>query len=236
MVGGFTSFRNITTKMEDRVPTFDQPEIAADYEKLLPLELIRQHTKTDDTPRVTDAQLDLYRQAAFEACEQYTGLVWDRVFSVTENVDKPLHDRRGRRRTKFILRHAVFDDYLYMYGDGVLKPVRVDVEPGERTVYLPVVHEVMDANSCCNPCGMGGENWRIKVLYRTGQDPKRGAPAMLKLGCLKFIAWAIQNPGDVVMTVQNASRAQASGIVGTNNGAWASGAIEDWRVLVRDAI
>lgn len=51
----------------------------ADLEELLPLALIRTHTKTDDVPHVTDEQLSLYRSASFEAAEKYTGLVYSRA-------------------------------------------------------------------------------------------------------------------------------------------------------------
>ena len=43
-----------------------------DYEKILPMDLIKAHCKIDDLPGITDMQLELYRDASFEAAETYT--------------------------------------------------------------------------------------------------------------------------------------------------------------------
>jgi hypothetical protein len=46
---------------------------------------------------------------------------------------------------------------------------------------------------------------------------------------LKYIAWAVENPGDVLNTVRDINASETRGTVGTNNGAVASGAVADWR-------
>lgn len=235
MVGGSPSLAPQSVRNLNAVPDYPGNEADLDLEAVLPLELIREHTKTDDTPSVTDAQLSLYRQAAFESCEQYTGMLFTRSQIVRESVQREGHRTRFRTHRRITLRYAPLDPVVYLYGGGMLQPLTVNVVPGEKAVRIPVVQEALDASSCCRPCSLGGENFGIMIMYRAGIGNARGVPALIKTGCLKFIAWAVNNPGDTIMTVKNRTSAGEAGIVGTNNGAWASGAIEDWRQLVPDA-
>lgn len=225
------SIRNLS-----QVPEYPGTEGTLDLEAVLPLELVREHTKTDDTPQVTDRQLQLYRQAAFDSCEQYTGIIFTKSQIIRESVQREGHRRRFRTHRRITLQHAPLDPVVYLYGGGMLQPQAVHVAPGIKTVTIPVVQEALDASSCCNPCSLGGENFGIFIMYRAGLGREQDVPSLVKLGCLKYIAWAVSNPGDVVQTVKNRTTAGEAGIVGTNNGAWASGAIEDWRQLVPDAI
>lgn len=212
------------------VPPYPLPDVTLDLEAILPLELIREHTKTDDTPSVTDTQLSLYRSAAFEACELYTGMVFTNARVVREPVAS--HNNRGFRRVrKLHLRYAPIDGYVYMYGGGIYQPVQVAVQPGRKTITIPIVQEALDASSCCRPCSTGGENFGMSVMYRTGIVDIGKIPAIVKVGCLKYIAWAVKNPGDVLQSVRGKDSSQGQGIIGTNNGTWASGALEDWRQL-----
>lgn len=216
------------------VPDFPGSEGALDLEAVLPIELIRTHTKTDDTPSVTDAQIALYRKAAFEACELYTKLSLTKTRVIREPVASE-HRSRFRRVRKLRLKHPTSDGMLYLYGGGLLQSIPVKVEPGQREVMIPVVQEALDASTCCRPDSLGGENFGMSVMYMTGVADASNLPAIVLVGCLKYIAWAISNPGDVVMTVKNRQGGGESGIVGTNNGAWASGAIEEWRQLTVEA-
>lgn len=209
----------------------------SDLEKHLPISLIRTHTKTDDVPHVTDEQLMLYRQTAFEVAEKYTSMLLTEVRVITENVAiKP--PRRHRPYYKHRLRYQTADGRAYLYGGGAAN-VALEVEPGKREIRVPVMHNAIDASSCCNPCSDGrGINFGMKVTYRAGFDCTRGQglPAGILVGILKFIAWMVQNPGDEILTVRNREAGESTGIIGTNNGAWASGAIEQWRIYVDDAI
>ena len=63
-----------------------------DWSERLSIDMIRQHTKTDDVPAVTDDQLKLYRDAAIEAAEMYTGLLLSCQKSVVEPIQKS-HNR-----------------------------------------------------------------------------------------------------------------------------------------------
>lgn len=212
------------------VPDYPRAESVVDLEAILPLSLIREHTKTDDIPSVTDAQLLLYRRAAFEACQLYTGLNFTSSRVIREQIASE-HKTRFRRVRKHKLKHATTDGNIYFYGGGLLQPVLVRVPPGEREVVIPILQEALDASSCCRPCSTGGENFGISIMYMSGVESCDSIPAACLLGCLKFIAWSITNPGSVIMTVKNRTGAGETGIVGTNNGAWASGAIEEWRQL-----
>lgn len=224
----------ITSRNIYAEPSFPRAALDVDLEKVLPLELIREHTKTDDTPSVSDVQLSLYRQASFEACELYTGMLLTRTKIIREPVSSEF--KRGFRRVrKHRLKYAPVDGIIYLYGGGLLQPVQVMVAEGGREVTIPILQEALDASTCCNPCSTGGENFGIKAMYMTGVESPADIPAIAKLGCLKYIAWAVQNPGDVVMTVRNRAGGGETGIIGTNNGAWASGAIEEWRQLTVEA-
>lgn len=208
---------------------------AFDLESLLPLSLIRTHTKSDDVPNVTDEQLVLYRRAAFEACERYTGRLFTEIKVVTENA---AHANRGRMRRdhyKLRLRYRSVDGLIYLYGGAGGRTQVIRAEPGTREIRVPVVLDVLDGmGACCDPCGSGRNvNHGLQVMYRAGYDCSKDAvPAGILVGCLKFIAWSVQNPGDEILTVRNRQSSESTGIIGTNNGAWASGAIEQWRIYV----
>lgn len=213
------------------VPAYPLPDIILDLEKVLPLALIREHTKTDDTPSVTDTQLTLYRSASFEACELYTGMVFSQARVIREPVASHNNNRGFRRVRSMRLRYAPVDDIAYMYGGGMLQSTPIRVTPGVRKITLPIVQEALDASSCCRPCSAGGENFGMSIMYRTGIASEDSIPALVKVGCLKYIAWAVENPGDVLQSVRGKDSTQGSGIMGTNNGTWASGALEEWRQL-----
>lgn len=237
MLGGFTSFKEEQRNVLAEPPYPGQDETHS-LEKILPLELIRQHTKTDDNPAVTDELLDLYRQAAMEACELYTGRIWGRAEIRREPVSQAINRRRrlDAQFTTVELSAPVADGVLYLYGGGILKTEMVRVEKGATRVRIPVLQVALDASSCCNPCGDGGRNWGIMAMYRTGTDNPAAVPAGIKQGMLKMIAWSVENPGDVLKTVKNSERATASGLIGTNDAAFASGAVEHWRMYVPSAI
>lgn len=223
----------ITVRDIHAVPAFPREPGRVDLEQVLSIDMIREHTKTDDTPSVSNAQLALYRQAAFEACELYTGMLFTHTKVIREPVTSE-YKRGFRRVRKHRLKFPPADGMIYLYGGGLLQPIPVRVSESGRDVTIPIIQEALDASSCCSPCSQGGENFGIMAMYLAGIDCADDIPAIAKMGCLKYIAWAVQNPGDVVMTVRNRAGGGESGIVGTNNGAWASGAIEDWRQLKVD--
>jgi len=209
-----------------------------DLESILPLATIRQHTKTDDVPHVTDDMLSLYRKAAFEACEEYTGLILRELRVVTEALDRPMRNSMLKKMYyTHTTQHMIADDHVWVYGGrNATANMRIAVTPGTSRVRVPVDHFAIDTTACCGtPCA-APLNFHMQMMYRAGYGCIDAIPAGIKLGCLKFIAWAISNPGDIVMTVRNREGAGEAGIIGTNNGAWASGAIEQWRIHVADAV
>lgn len=78
-------------------------------------------------------------------------------------------------------------------------------------------------------CSESPFNNGVQLMYKTGALCPSDIPAGIKLGILKYIAWSVKNPGDDLITVKQTSSVQVSGITGTNDVAYASGAIELWK-------
>lgn len=234
--GGFRPMPEITQARQAPAPLMQGAPI--DLEKLLPISEIRTHTKTDDVPNVTDEQLRLYRKAAFEVCEKYTGRIFSEIKVIQEPISQVKRGRRFRPYYTHRLKYPSFDGVVYIFGTAYGQGDRqLNIGPGGRELRLEVLHGAIDASSCCGgPCAGDQYNYGMQAMYRAGVDCAENVPAGILMGCLKFIAWAISNPGDEIMTVRNREAGQSDGIVGTNNGAWASGAIEQWRIYVDDAV
>lgn len=205
---------------------------ANDLEKIMPLDLIREHTKTQDVPTVSDIQLMLYRRASLEAAQKYTGMLFTERKVVTEVVYPPnnTHRRFFYHTTKF----AFSLPFVYFYAHAN-EPVRqFPVNVGESKVRLPV----LGANfgiGCCNPCHEEQDSG--KLMYTAGHDCQNDLPAAIVLGALKYIAHVIENPGDVVSSVLEAGSLQTGRSVGSaNNPSLASGAIEIWRSVLDHSI
>ena len=219
------------------IPDFsDPPEVDSPnpLEEIVPIATIRAHTKTNDVPAVTDAQLALYREAAFESAEQYTGLLLRVRRQIIEHVVLPTFDATHhgaitvRRWVKHRLRWGSADGVVWVYGGthGRLTQ-RIDVAPGAREVRIPTAFLPVDQDECCRPCSVRSNEAR--VLYNAGFSPGM-IPAGIKIGVLKWIAWTIENPGDVFRAVDDTlSRSSGTALRGTNNTALASGALDQWR-------
>lgn len=201
-----------------------------DLEEVLPIQLIREHTKTDDTPHVTDEQIILYRLAGFEAAELYCGRFFFGLATVQEAAESKAHPNNFRRSTRIVLAYPSIDGIVSMYGSGKLAAnVTLNIPPGSRRLSMPTLHEALDMSPCCGSNG-NAVNFGMNFLYRTGIADAKNIPAGVKTGVLRYIAWAISNPGDELLTVRNRLGTTETGLIGTNNGAWASGAIEAWRM------
>lgn len=216
-----------------------QPEGLFNLEEMLPLELIREHTKTDDVPSVSDTQLALYRRAAVEAAEQYTGMVFSGIKNITQTLDYPV-TRRDIMQGYFTyeLDFPAVDGLVYMYGIGRVQQLRVLAKG--RKVMVPIMAVSLDvSSSCCRgPCGNKGSiaNPAARLTYQTGFKDMCDIPAGVKLGMLKYVAWSVTHPGDEIVAVRNRTITRSSLVDGTNNVAWASGAIELWRQYDPDYI
>jgi hypothetical protein len=205
-----------------------------DLEALLPLALVREHTKTDDVPAVTDALIALYRLAALEAAEAYTGLMLSGRRVVTEDVRLPQTHVGGMRR-HFIHRtkYQIAEPLAWFYGFAGGAPHQILATVEATEVRLPVL--ISDFGmGCCNPCsGSSGS----KLMYSAGFSCADRVPAAFRLGALKYIAHAIENPGDLVATVNESGGTRQGGAgLTANNPALASGAIDIWRTMKADAV
>lgn len=210
-----------------------------DLETVLPLELIREHTKTDDVPSVSDAQLQLYRRAATEAAEQYTGLVLASRKVITEDVELPRiphtnawQQYRPQQTFKHYADYPFAENFVWFYGVRNTSAQQVRVQKGATVVDLPTLYYDFGLDCCREK-----KDSAVKIQYVTGADCAREVPANFILGALKYIAHVIENPGDVVVaTQQGGGRNTTVGVDAAANPAWASGAIELWRVIKADAI
>jgi hypothetical protein len=210
-----------------------------DFEALLPISLIRSHTKTDDIPSVTDELLVLYRGAALRAAEEYTGILFSSRETRVEDVRPPVgtDPMFHRSRTfKHTLAHATADGRIWYYGKKNQQPRLITVQPGTTELNLPRDYAAFGLG-CCNP---GGPQAFIRVMYVAGLEclNKFRYADVLKLGALKYIAHVAMNAGDNVIQHQVSGRSRGGGAAldTAANPALASGAIEIWRTMVRDAI
>lgn len=208
-----------------------------DREKILPLALIRQHTKSDDVVRVPDTLLSLYRDAALSAAEQYTGMLFTEQKVITQDASSKRDLTAGHRwkgSFKLRLKYPTSDGILYLYGGkGTPEVHKIVTEPGAAEVVIPINHFALDMTPCCgDPCGRPANAGRM-LMYRAGFVCETDIPPQIAMGCLKYIAWQIENPGDEASgrVDQSTSNPQA----GRNNASWQSGAIEEWRIVVKDA-
>lgn len=214
-----------------------QPCLMWNLDLMLPMDLIRTHTKTDDIPQVTDEQLNLYRRTALEAAEQYTGFLLSGQKHITEEPRSARIRDRNRGFFTHTTQYPFATTEAYLFGSrnqGENRMLRVS--PGSNTVRIPVLFDNINMENCCNPCSTSGINLGMQLMYTAGYKCASEVPAGIILGMLKYIAWNIMHPGDEIMTVRNSTTKETSGITGTNNTAWASGAIEQWRQYVNGAV
>ncbi|MGL5734865.1 MAG: hypothetical protein ACRCYS_08360, partial [Beijerinckiaceae bacterium] len=137
-----------------------------DLEVILPLGLIRQHTKTDDIPSIGDELLKLYRTGALEAAEAYTGLLLGGKKAVTEAVKTPSQNIGSMRRYfNHNTRYPLASPLVWFYGFKSAAPQRLEGTVGSSAVRLPVMTTDFGMG-CCSPCGEfdGG----AKLLYHAG--------------------------------------------------------------------
>jgi len=204
---------------------------AFDWAGRLSLEMVREHTKTDDTPGVSDEMLKLYRQASIESAEFYTGMLLSGKKAITETVQLPRNWSRPYHRHQF--RYPVSDDgYAYLYGRSINLPIPV-VE-GQSSVRIPQMSHIPDFSNCCNPCSTDD----MRIMYWAGYSCPDQVPAGVVMGCLQFIAWVVEHPGDELLAMRNKldSSNTGGGVHGISNIALISGALETWRQYDPEAI
>jgi len=210
-----------------------------DWEARLGIEFIRSHAKIDDVPSVLDDQLRLYRSAAMEAAEQYTGLLLHSQRTVEEAIEGPARLRPNATHYTHRLRFPVADGYVYLYGGTHINDNAVfRVPSGTRKVKVPIRKDLIDLSNCCDPCAKPwAVNGGMLAAYRAGYRSAAEVPTTVVLGMLQFITWCIEHPGDELLTQRNRveTRAGLAGLQGSNNIAMISGALETWRVIDPEA-
>jgi hypothetical protein len=206
----------------------------------LSIDAIRAHTKTDDIPGVTDEQLELYRQASLEAAEMFTGLLLAGQRTVIEPIEGPSSPKPGRMYYLHTLQYPVADGIVYLYGGSSAADNRVfTVKPGSRTVKVPIATGYIDLSCPCDPCSSAHHlNGGMMAAYKAGFKCPADVPAGVVVGCLQYIAWIVEHPGDELMTQRNRkdNSTKIGGVSGSNNIAMVSGALESWRLYDNEAI
>jgi hypothetical protein len=211
-----------------------------DWDARLSLDMIRNHTKTDDVPGVTDDQLRLYRQAAVEAAEFYSGLMLSCQKTVTESIAGPRHPRPGKVTYRHRLQYPVANGIVYLYGGNSPNDNKMfRVPTGTRTIQVPIRSDYYDVSNCCDPCSTWNLNGGMMASYLAGFKSPDEVPAGIVFGCLQYLAWVVEHPGDELMGQRGAistSGGGAGGIIGSNNVPMISGALETWRQFDPEAI
>jgi hypothetical protein len=203
----------------------------------LTIDIIRQHTKTDDVPGVSDEMLELYRQAAVEAAEHYTGALLIGQKIVTEPIQGPSQLRFGKLTYKHVLKYPVSDGIVYLYGSSNANGNRtMRITPNTRTLRVPIFTGFIDLSNCCDPCSSHFLNAEMMAAYKAGYSCPADVPMGVVLGMLQFIAWVIEHPGDQLLSLRNREDSSTKGAMGTSNIALASGALETWRQYDDEAI
>lgn len=209
-----------------------------DWDARLSLEFIRDHSKTADIPSVMDTQLRLYRAAALESCEQYTGLLLSGQKTVEEPIESKTKVKWGASFYTHHLQYPTADGYVYIYGGTHVNDNMVfHVKPGSRKIKVPIRKDFIDLSNCCNPCSSWAANGGMLATYKAGYASVDAVPATAVLGMLQFITWCIEHPGDELLTQRNRieTRAGLAGLQGSNNIAMISGALETWRTMDSEA-
>jgi len=211
--------------------------IPLDWNEALSINLIRQHTKTDDVAGVSDEMLEVYRRAAVEAAELYTGALLTNQRVVTEAIQGPSRPRFGKLTYKHRLQYPVADGLVHLYGSqNVNANHAIRVPPNTRTIQVPIWTGWLDLSNCCDPCSSHHLNADMMAAYKAGFKCPADVPTGVILGMLQFVAWVLEHPGDILLTVRNKEDNSTKGLMGSNNIALASGAIETWRQYDPEAI
>lgn len=218
---------------------------ALNIEEMLPMDLIKAHCKIDDLPGITNSQIELYRDAAMEAAEIYTRVKWFHRIKITEPIVSPRFRSIAQAaiaRLTIELNYAPINGIVNIYGTGDTPlfwlntiPIRPDRHHSHFSIVLPAGATKFELSNDLLFVSLNGceenrhgmvQQQGARIEYIAGIKCEKDVPAGIKLGCLKFIAWSIENPGDqfVPMVIR-----QVGVTTVTNNPTVSSGAIDEWR-------
>lgn len=209
-----------------------------DQARILPDQLVWDHTKTDEVSLPVNL-LNMYRNAAFEAAERYTGMLFREQRVVTQDVADTRDLTAGHRWKSHYtvkLKYPTVDGVVYLYGDNkhAMRVQELSAVPGSNTIKVPHNHFALDMTPCCgDPCGKRPGNFGMRLMYRAGFNCEDDIPECVKMGALKYIAWVQANPGSDD-TGRDGSYQGNVTQAGGNNASWKSGAIEEWRLCTSD--
>lgn len=207
-------------------------------EDLIPLSLIRKHLKIDDYQGVDDEQLQLYASASVEQFQKYTGLLVGKRRQITEPIRVPQWTslvQAAKARFLVGVSHPINDSSILIEWNG--RTHMLNVIPGVMEFEWPLwfcrpslhiwnLWSMWGLQNGCASCGIVTETIP-NVSYMTGTGDGLAPGALL--GCLKYIAWQFEHPGDELATLTDkAMRSSASGQQGTNNALVGSGAYAEW--------
>ena len=201
-----------------------------DLDVLCPIELVRTHTKTDDVPFVTDDQLRMYRKVAFEQAQEYSAILCGPVQQIVEHVRYKMPRATFRHPYQFVTHETQFPvhaPYVYVWGGVSRQNKPIKVREGQRRIKVESYAPDMFFSDCCDACAPGSDTEQ-PIMYYAGYKCEADIPSGICLGMLKFIAWSVMRPGDELLTQRNRTSIAEAGVTGTNNAAWASGALELW--------
>jgi hypothetical protein len=223
-------FVEVPTKDPSEPPLQVGKKDPLDWSEQLSIDLIRQHTKTDDVAGVSDEMLGLYRWAAVEAAEMYTGALLTFQKTVTEPIQGPNRPKPGKLTYRHKLQYPVADGLVHLYGSqNVAGNHAIRVPPNTRTIKVPIWTGFIDLSNCCDPCSSHHLNADMMAAYKAGYRCPADVPVGIVLGMLQYVAWILEHPGDILLTVRNKEDNSTKGLMGSNNIALASGALETWR-------
>jgi hypothetical protein len=232
VLGGYAAMPLVRPAPEN-IPVPDGENFDADA--IVSLDLLREHTKTEDVLSVTDNQLRLYRAAAIEAAALHTGHLFNKSERVTETIRLPRNYSHGARSVKHRTRYPVAAPQVYLMGPGIQgNQALAIVDVGSRDLRLPNVFFAADFSNCCGGCSVpGGELFQI--MYLAGFVSPAYIPRGIVTGILKYVAWLVAHPGDRFVSVNDQERVAGGSLSGSSSTLVASGALEDWRQYVNEA-
>ena len=197
-------------------------------EQLLSISLIRSHIADDDTERYSVEQLSFYREAAFEACENYTGL---HLSGRDREIVETAHFARGFSLAATFAPRPHFHRLKHKAKTGIISissaggSQTIVIAPGDDRVPLSLVNETIMFGACDPHCAPPKQATTFTYIAEASTSFDR-LPAGLRLGMLQYIAFIVGNPGDTVTHSVNSSTLDLSD--NTDNAAMASGAISSW--------
>ena len=165
----------------------------------------------------------MYRAAALEAAQRYTGLWVVGRRWVKEILKAP--SRRDRfRPVRSRLPWYPTDGVVYISGPNYQNGA-MSVDPRSHGINLQPLAHPEGFYNCCDPCSKFLTE-PDAASYYTGFKTCSGIPTGIALGAIRYIAYQIANPGDIDNSLDGAGKVSTR--MAANNAIVASGAAAEW--------